>query len=164
MKRGQILGVPLVLLFALIVGALILAYGAKVAIDLVNEADYIDFLDSMSDLENNIQTFSHYDEGSSKVYDIDLPTDVEAVCFYNDGKDFDCTLDGEICDEILEGTLDLLVESNFNVYVYPNNAFDQTRLNIEDFETEAGNPECISNGHSLLITAYSDYVGLTYYE
>ena len=164
MKRGQILGVPLVLLFALIVGALILAYGAKVAIDLVGEADYIDFLDGMKDIENNIVTFSHYDEGSAKVYEMDLPNAVETICFYNDGKDFDCTLDGGICDEVLEGTLDLLVESNFNVYVYPTNAFDQTRLKIEDFETEAGNPECITNGNSLVITAYDDYVGLTYYE
>lgn len=61
-KRGQILGLPLVLLFSLIVGAFILLYGAKVILDLTSEADYVEFLDQVKDFDTTVQTFQNYDE------------------------------------------------------------------------------------------------------
>ena len=100
-KKGQILGVPLVLLFGLIVGALILAYGAKVVLDMLDEAEYVDFLDTLDDIENNVETFSHYDEGSSKVYTLDLPQSIETLCFYDADEDFEFFED---FDSFLSGT------------------------------------------------------------
>tara|TARA_Y100000310_G_scaffold290392_1_gene317533 strand:- start:1252 stop:1746 length:495 start_codon:yes stop_codon:yes gene_type:complete len=164
MKRGQLLGMPLVLLFSLIVGALILAYGAKVAYDLVSQADYVDFLSSLDDIEANVETFSNYDAGSAKVYELNLPDDVEYLCFYSDTSAYNCLQDGGTCDEDLDGTLELVTEDSFNVYVYPTSTFERNRFLIESFEVENGNPECIANGKSILITAHDDYVGITYNE
>ena len=164
MKRGQIMGLPLVLLFALIVGALILAFGMKYAFDLVEQAEYVDFLGNLDDIENNIETYGNYDEGSAKVYELSLPTGVEMLCFYKFGDDYDCKLDGETCDEETDGMLELLVESNYNVYLMPQGLYDMNRFSIESFETEEGNPECISNGKSMLISSYDGYVGIGYYE
>jgi hypothetical protein len=164
MKKGQIMGVPLVLLFALIVGAFILAFGIKWGFDLVQQGDYIDLVDQLSDFENNVATFAHYDTGSAKVYELDLPSAVEYVCFYNPDISGACVKDGEACDQELEGTMGLLLSDGHNVYIFPQGEFDLSRFSLEEFQPEAGNPECISNGNSVVITAQGDYVGVTYYE
>lgn len=163
-KKGQLMGMPLVLLFALIVAAMILAYGVKVAIDLVGEADYVDMLNTIEDIENNIDTFKNYDEGSAKVFDLSLPSDVEYLCFYDSAQDLDCLADGNSCSDDILDTLDLTLSDSYNVYLYPQGIYDQNRFSIEDFETEDGNPECISNGGQMVITAHKEFVGITYYE
>ena len=166
-KKGQILGVPLVLLFGLIVGALILAYGAKVVLDMLDEAEYVDFLDTLDDIENNVETFSHYDEGSSKVYTLDLPQSIETLCFYDADEDFNCYLDGEDCDSDLSELVELLGDNDYNVYVIPQDVFDRTRFGIEEFVPvgdDDENPVCVSNGEKILFTAEDDYVSIAYYE
>ena len=163
MKKGQLLGLPLILVFGLIVGAFILLYGTKIILDLTSEADYIEFLDNLKDLDNSIDLFSNYDIGSAKVYSMSFSEDVEAICFYDSSQTLDCKLNGEVCDETFEATFDLVKTSQFNVYVFPQGVFDQTRLEINDFKTINGNPQCVSNGQSIVISAGKDYVGVEHY-
>jgi hypothetical protein len=163
MKKGQILGVPLILIFGLIVGAFILLYGAKVILDLTAEADYIDFVDQMKDLDNNIATIGNYDVGTAKVYDMNLPKDVEVICFYDPTESTECKLDGKDCDDTLQATFDLVKAAQYNVYVFPQGVFEQTRLQIKDFKALNGNPQCISNGQGIVVSVGKDYVGVEYY-
>ena len=166
-KKGQILGVPLVLVFGLIVGALILAYGAKVIIDMMDEAEYVDFLGTLDDIENNVETFSHYDEGSSKVYDLDLPQDLETLCFYDTEQEFNCYHDGEDCDGDLAELVELLGDDDYNVYVIPQDLFERGRFGIEEFIPKGDNddnPVCVSNGEQILFTTEDDTVSIAYYE
>ena len=164
MKRGQILGLPLLLMFGLIVGAFIMLYGAKVIMDLNSEADYVDFLDTMKDFENNIKTFQNYDIGSSKVYVLDLPSNVESLCYYDSSQEIDCKLDGQDCSEEMVGLLEVVLTSGYNVYVMPSGVFDQSRLKIEDFKTVDSNPVCVSNGGSVVMSSQKGYVSVQYYE
>ena len=164
MKRGQLLGMPLVLIFALIVGAMILAWGVYTIMDLIGEADYVELLDKIDDLENNIDAFGNYDKGSAKVYVLDFPAAVEYVCFYNSPGTGDCLLDGGSCPQELQDDLTLMLESSYNVYIYPLGEFERSRFMIEDFSPEGSNPECISNGNNALITKQDDLVSVTYYE
>ena len=131
--------------------------------DLTSEADYVDFLDQMKDVENSINLFENYDVGSAKVYSMNLPSDVEAICFYDSSQTQECKLDGEDCDATFEATFDLVKTSQFNVYVFPQGVFEQTRLQINNFQTISGNPQCISNGQSIVISAGKDYVGVEHY-
>ncbi len=163
-KRGQILGLPLVLLFSLIVGAFILLYGAKVILDLTSEADYVEFLDQVKDFDTTVQTFQNYDVGSSKVYSFDLPKDIETLCLYDATQEGSCTLNGESCPADLQGELDLVLDDKYNFYIFPVGLYDQNRLPIEDFQTLGGNPVCLSNGGSVAIQAQKDSVGVSYYE
>lgn len=163
-KRGQILGLPLVLLFSLIVGAFILLYGAKVILDLTEEADYVEFLDQVEDLDTTIQTFQNYDVGSSKVYALDLPKAIESICFYDSTQTGSCTLDGEACSVDMQGELELVLDDEYNFYIFPQGLYDRNRFLIEGFQTEAANPVCISNGGSILIQVQKEYVGISYYE
>ena len=163
MKRGQILGMPLIILFGLIVAGLILFYGASWILDLGTQAEYVDTLGTIKDFENNVITFDNYDAGSAKVFDWSLPSAVEMVCFYNSASTGSCMLDGVACPSDVEDTLSLLAEANYNVYLIPTNLYEQNRFMIEEFEVTGGNPVCVSNGGSVLITAYDDYVGIEYY-
>ena len=163
-KRGQLLGLPLLLVFALIVGAFILLYGAKVIYDLTQQADYVDFLDRMNDLDTNIQTFGAYDVGSSKVYALDLSQNIDTICFYDPSQSSSCTLDGEACSSDLEGELVVVESSDYNVYIFPSGVYDRTRFTIQSFAPLEGNPVCVSNGKSITIQSGKDSVGISYYE
>src|SRR3989344_2701550 len=80
-KKAQILGLPLILVFSLIVGAFILLYGAKVILDLTEEADYVEFLDQLEDFDATLNSFGNYDVGSSKVYSFSVSENIETLCF-----------------------------------------------------------------------------------
>ncbi|MSR86365.1 hypothetical protein EXS74_03135 [Candidatus Woesearchaeota archaeon] len=163
-KRGQLLGLPLLLVFALIVGAFIMLYGAKVIYDLTQEANYVDFLDTLDDLDTNIQTFEAYDVGSSKVYALEFPDAVEMLCFYDSTQTDSCTLDGEVCSAELEGELILLESSEYNIFVLPSGLYERTRFTITSFQSLEGNPVCVSNGGSITIQSQKDFVGVAYYD
>ena len=79
MKKGQLLGLPLVLIFALVVSAFVLFFGIKFVLDLQSEASYVDLLTTIDDIENNIETYQQYDTGSSKVLPLDIPKQVDEL-------------------------------------------------------------------------------------
>lgn len=163
MKRGQLLGLPLLLIFALIVGAFILAYGVKVIIDLQGQANQVDFLNAMKDIEGNIDTFRNYDEGSSKVYALDVDPKLETLCFYDSSQQKNCMLDGKACPADINGILDVVLDAGYNIYVLPEGTYDQNRLKITGFQTQGGNPVCVSNGKSIVISSGKEAVGISYY-
>ncbi len=163
-KRGQILGLPLILVFGMIVGAFILLYGAKVILDLSDEANYVDFLDQIQDFDTNIQIFEQYDVGSSKVYTFSLSKDVETLCFYVPAQSTDCTLNGEDCSADIDGELEIVLDDEYNFYVFPQGVFERTRFTITPFSVDGGNPVCVSNGNSVVLQSQKEGVLISYYE
>ena len=165
MKRGgQILGLPLILVFSLIVGAFILLYGAKVILDLSEEADYVSFLERLDDLDATLRTFENYDSGSSKVYALDIPKDIETICFYGESSTGSCTLDGGVCPVELEEELALVLDPEYNIYIFPQGVYDRTRFTLEEFQTIEGDPICVSQGGSIVLSSQKDFVGVAYDE
>ncbi|MEM4244796.1 MAG: hypothetical protein QXR60_01145 [Candidatus Nanoarchaeia archaeon] len=83
-KRGQLLGQPLIMIFALIVGALILAWGAYEIYKLLSFSCEVESRDFISTLKNNAQRYYYYEQGSSNRFQIRLPCDDNAyICFAN---------------------------------------------------------------------------------
>ena len=163
-KKAQILGLPLILVFSLIVGAFILLYGAKVILDLTEEADYVEFLDQLEDFDATLNSFGNYDVGSSKVYSFSVSENIETLCFSSNSMEGSCTFNGEACSAELEGELELVFDEDYNVYIFPQGLYDRNRFTIESFQTLEGNPLCISNGKYLLIQSQKEFVGISYYE
>ena len=163
LKKGEILGVPLVLVFGLIVGALILYFGTTYILKLKEEAEYIDLLDTIQDIDAMIDTYGNYDPGSSKVVSLSLPKKVEKLCFFDPTVPFECTDDGGACDSELEGTIELVQSDEFNLYLFPQGIYDMNRFAIAEFTPEEGNPVCLSNGESIVIRSQREYVGVAYY-
>lgn len=162
MRRGQILGLPLVYVFAIIVGALIMLYGITVLRDLMKEADYVDFLDSLNGLKKTIDVYQSYDAGSSKLYTLSFPSKVEYVCFYDPSISVNCKKDKEMCTKELDDMFSVIQDKNYNVYVFPQGTFDQNRFSITSFHTQNGNPICISNGQKLRIVTEEDGVAVAF--
>ena len=163
MKKGQVMGLPLVLIFGLIVAALILFFGVRWIISLQNQADYVDLLDSIRDLDTYVQTFENFDEGSSKIYSLDFPSDIDSVCFYDQGTSFNCQLNGGPCSVDLDDYIQLVGDANSNVYIYSSGNYDRTRFAISSFQPKGANPVCVSNKGTVLITSEKDTVGIAYY-
>ena len=161
-KRGQLLGMPLLLLFGLIVGALILFFGIRWIQNLTLEAEYVSVLDTLQEIDTTIQTFRNYDAGSSKVYAVDVPQRIEKICFYDSSDNVRCTVDGEPCSENDEALLDLLLTDQYNVYLLPGDVYDKNRFSIASFVVEEGNPVCVTPGKDIRFTAEEDIVRISY--
>ena len=160
--KGQLLGMPMVMIFALIVGAMILAWGIYTIMDITDQANYIDLVDTIDDLRSNAEAFGNYDEGTSKKYVLDLPKEIEYICFYNSASKGECLLDGISCPSEFSDYNEIFGTIN-NVYVFPM-AYDTSQFKIdEEFFPEKGNPECISNGNTALLKKQDGYVSITYY-
>jgi hypothetical protein len=162
MKKGQISGLPLVLIFALIVGALILFWGVKTVMDLNEQADYVQLADKITDLETDIDIFDNYGDGATKKFLIDIPSKLDYLCVTNSNPT-NCLLDNEPCPTELAEYLDMIVVESKNVYIYPPE-FDITYFDIENLEPKTGNPECFSNQATTILEKTGDIVTLSYYE
>ena len=162
MKKGQISGLPLVLIFGLIVGALILFWGVKIIIDINAQADYVQLADKITDLETTIDIFDNYDDGATKQFTIDIPSKLDYLCVTKIDAT-NCLLDNEPCPTELEEYLDMVVVESKNVYIYPPK-FDITYFNVENLEPKNGNPECFSYQETTILQKTGDLVTISYYE
>lgn len=165
MKKGQLMSQPLVYIFALVVGALVLAYGISVLYDLVSVTNEVQTVDAINDFDDIVQTYYVFDEGSNKVWTLRYPNEVDALCFYDDTKNLDCKIDGMVCDpdDLSEGLSLYLADKN--VYILPLDlGYNTVSYNIDHVEPEGGNPVCVSNGKDIRITSYKDYVGVSFAE
>ena len=164
MKKGQVMGLPLVLIFALIVGALILFWGIKTVLDLNTQADYAQLADKVTDMQNEVETFSKYDEGATKKYTIDMPGLIEYVCFYNGNENYNCVLDNGLpCPEEMNEYIEAVVVSSRNVYLYPPE-YETNYFTVEQLIPAEANPQCISNRQQGLLRNEVDSVTIAYYE
>jgi len=163
MKKGQVMGMPLVLIFALIVGAIILIWGIAQIWSLVAFAGDVDLTDKIDDMRNDVDVFSNYDDGASKEYVLDFPSKIEVICVYDGTQAFNCRYDGEACPSAFAEDMEMIMFESSNVYFYPFE-FDTTNFNVEDLKPEGGNPECIKNYDTALLKKTKDAVTLSYYE
>ena len=163
-KKGQIMGLPLVLVFALIVAGLLLFFGVRWILSLQGAADSVAALDMIDSIDNYVETYGSYDARSARRITVSFPTSVEVACFYDKSQSYDCKLDGGDCTQDLENYFQLLGTSSSNIFLFPTNSLDETRFSITSFQSEGANPVCVSNGNDIQITTHEDYVSISYVE
>lgn len=149
MKRGQLLGQPLVFVFALIVGALILFWGVQQVFKLVNTASTVEAVDWVNDFRKSIETYYLLDEGSSKTINVRLPNNVKYVCFKGQGSN-------EILDKYPNAKV-IMENSDSNLYLLPIDSFEKTNFRIDKLRV-SGNTICVKNNGKFRITSMEDYV------
>lgn len=92
MKKGQLMGQPFVYIFLLIVAALILFFGIRAIIGVVNtgsEVEYNRFVNEIEKVENKIYSDSF---GSAMSLEkISVPKSISEICFIN--RDLEINLD-----------------------------------------------------------------------
>src|SRR3989338_8023598 len=133
MKRG-VLGEPFVFIFAMIVVAMLLFFGFKFTGELKDRGEFLILSDSIIDLKNQVARYYSFDPGATKTVRLDLPNQVDEICFTNSER----AMGEHPFSRIFKGT------SNYNVFVLPFDAFKITRFNIPNLEPNV-NPLCLKN-------------------
>lgn len=82
-KRGQLLGQPLLMIFALIVGALILAWGVYQIYKLTTTSCSVEVEGYIATLKKDVQRYYYFEVGSSNKFQVRLPCDYNYICFVN---------------------------------------------------------------------------------
>lgn len=168
MGRGQIISMPFIFIFAIIVGAIFLVWGVKTVMDLRSHGSYVQLAKFHEDFEAKVKTYYNLEKDSSTPYKISgLPSDIKYVCFTTIGSsDFsNSTLDGakKSIDSIDKG-LRFELENNRgdNVFYLPLDAYGTTTFKVPHLRS-ATNPLCVSNGKSAYLANRIDKSAKTAY-
>jgi hypothetical protein len=100
MKKGQLMGQPIMYLFYAMVGAMILFFGIKVIIGLQETGEDVEYASFISDLRKSVETV--YSDASGSTYGLEkitIPGEINEICFvgdYEEGVVSDPELDTRI--------------------------------------------------------------------
>ena len=141
-KRGQLIGQPLIYIFALIVAALILFFGIQQTLKILETSNYIKIIDFKDKLDSQVKTFYSLDPGSSspQPYKLSLPSKITQICIYSSNKD-----QTDFTNEELNKYLSV---RNSNIFFLPLDSFKNKQLDftIEHLEApDEQNPICFRN-------------------
>ena len=161
----------MVYVFALIAGALILAWGVNTVIKLQETAAMTEWAKFATKTESTVQQYLNFDEGSSTAIKVSMPAKLKHLCFYDSTHDTRCTLDGKDCDvEKLDPKFARMIEltnPKYNMYFLPTDAFGNKMRpkEIENMkiDTEVGNPICFTNTvrNEFILTSMGTYVSVS---
>ena len=160
-KRGQLFGQPFVFIFALIVGALILIFGARYIIQLKDTGEQVQVVKFIERLREDVNQYYFLDVGSSKIIRINLPNKVKGICF----------------KKVLESTSDILGplerfssdfsriitnDPNINVVILPLNIYPNFKVDHLGSQVESSLlwNACFENGKNFKIVSAGDKVNI----
>jgi hypothetical protein len=152
-KRGQLMAQPFVMLFAVIIGALVLVWGVYEINKLVNFSGDIQLTDTINNFQRVVDQYYYFNEGSSREYKINLPSKFKKICFYSHDKEWNYP-----GSDLNEGFI--RARKNDNVFIFPieeGSVFNITNLKPEGEE----NPLCFRSGEKFVITSRNNYVGVS---
>ena len=72
---------PFVYIFALIVGALILVWGGKTVLDLLQTGSQVNVGTFIKSLEEDVAAYKNFGEGSRTTKKVDFPQEITYICF-----------------------------------------------------------------------------------
>jgi len=168
-KKGQLLGQPFIYIFALIVGALILVWGGKTVLDLMQTGSQVNVGSFIKSLEEDVAAYKNFGEGSRTTKKIDFPGDVTYICFLDLEKSpNDCKRKEQgnkivkcRAEELDEEFAFQIEEPNKNIYVLPTDAVKIGAFKIDDLKPADGNPFCIRNGLEMEIKSKVSHVEIS---
>jgi len=82
-KRGQLMSQPFIMIFALIVGGIIIVFGTMLIFDLTKQTNQVQLSKFVNDFKEKVEGYYYLDEGSKEVINVNLPKKVKAICIKN---------------------------------------------------------------------------------
>lgn len=155
-KRGQLLGQPFVMVFALIVGALILTWGIYEVYKLLAVAKDVEVNDYISTLGKDVDRYYYLEPGSSNRFRVSLPSDFSHICFVS--REPSATLDSNPVPKPNNYNHNfVLARKGDNVFVY--SAKDVSAFYVPYVRPpSSSNPSCFANNAFLTLTSKGTYV------
>ena len=140
-KRGQLLAQPFIFIFAIIFGALILAFGTWAIFNIKERAELAELTLAITDIKKEVNSYYNLETGSSKELNIALPKKVEKICFTVPKEQFTKTSDQEL-NQLLQNN------QKYHAFIFPINIFKLTKFEIPHLKP-IKNPLCITTKNSL---------------
>lgn len=167
------MGTPFIMIFALIVGALILVGGLSYIYKLTTMAKDINAGKVVIDLKTKVQAYYYLEEGNSKKIKIPFPAQIKNVCFYDSEKDWaPMSLSGTVKTDFPPdfGTKISSYKKFFeafterNIFIFPNEKLKESSFVIPNLnlEGQSNNPICVRNGREVKILSKGDHVEIEY--
>ena len=149
-KRGQLMEQPFIMLFAIIVGFLILTWGTWQVYKLMNLSEEIEIKKNMNEFQKVVDQYYYFDEGSSVSYKIKVPSKFNKICFYDRDRSW---TPSDI--DLNEG---FIKERGDNVFIFPldkDSTFDIGNLKVKIGED---NPLCFKTYEKFLLVSQGTHV------
>ncbi len=165
-KRGQLLGMPFIMIFALVVGALTLAGGLYYVFKLVPMAEQISASKEINDFKATIKAYYYLEEGNSKKVKLQFPSKALNVCFYDSNKEWSVPgtpgtgypPDFKTKEPFYKKFFTANTERN--MFFFPSQNFKESAFYIPylNLKSQANNPICVKNGLYIRIVSMGDHV------
>jgi len=152
MKKGQMMSQPFVMLFAIIVGALIFVWGTYYIYKIVNLSEDVQLTDTMNKFQRIVDQYYHFNEGSSRDYNIILPSKFDKICFYSSDLGWSPSDSG-----LNRGFMES--RRNDTIFVLPLKG--DCVFSVRNIRPEGKNPLCFKSGEEFVITSRDDHVGVS---
>lgn len=168
MKKGQLLGQPFVYVFALIFGALILAWGVNSILKLKDTASQAELGKFASKVDSEVSQYLNFDEGSTTSIKVNLPEKITHLCFYDSQEEKNCILDGKECNipDLDEGFAAIAnTRTKYNMFFLPYGVYRLPPREVKNLQVDAtiGNPICFRNNlrKEFTLTSMGTYVSVS---
>ena len=168
-KKGQVMGTPFIMIFALVVGALTMLGGLYYVYHLTKFAGEVSITKEVNDFKTAIKSYYYLEEGNSKTMKISLPTQAKNICFYDSEKHWNPAA------RVKDYPVDFPTKEQFykkffqsfktkNMFIIPIEEFKESAFEIKhlNLETQSYNPVCIRNRQEFRIISMGDHVEITY--
>ena len=156
MRRAQLFSQPFMLVFALLVGASVLIWGAYQVVQLSQYATHVQLVDATNSFRNEVQKYFYLDEGSTKLYPVRFPGDITYLCVSD--KTTPVFTPNIPPAELTKNFIQARPE---NVFVLPHDAYPTTFFQVDHAKPASHNPLCVRNGQQLKLVSKGDYVEIS---
>lgn len=155
-EKGELMSQPILFIFALVVGAMILFYGVRTVFQVKETAELAEISSFVSNLEKDIEQYYYLDTGSSKIIKLNLPGDIQNVCFRNPNIN---TVPNDVDSKL--NTL-MQINPNDNLFIYPVKE-GKSSFKVKYLIAYPGNNValCFKNKEDIKITSLGDSVGVS---
>mgnify|MGYP001560192730 CR=1 FL=1 len=131
-KKAQIFAQPFIIIFALIVAVLILAFGFKSVLDIQQKARYAELLTAQSEIKEVARAYYTLGEGSERIIELRVPKSISCFCFLDKDQANPNNVDA-YCNEENPDRLNEKMKldgGEYQLYVTPSNSYSITKFAI----------------------------------
>lgn len=142
-KRGQIQGQPFIYIFIIIVSVLIITFGVKVLLDVINLGCKVEINTMINKIEKSIESCYDLDKGSTCYFeDVSVCSDLTELCFINLGETVNLN---SIRDDLTRVVINnsISFDEGFNLFLVAkeNKQLDKRKFKIRYAKVDE-NPLC----------------------
>ncbi|MBS3149871.1 hypothetical protein J4455_04240 [Candidatus Woesearchaeota archaeon] len=142
-KKGQIQGQPFIYIFIIIVSVLIITFGVKVLLDVINLGCKVEISTMIDKIEKSIESCYDLDKGSTCYFeDVSVCSDLTELCFINLDESVNVNaVKDDITRVIINNSVTF--QEGFNLFLVPKEGkqLDKRKFKIR-FTKVDENPLC----------------------